>query len=69
MEGLSKMARMEIIGSFYSANCSKGKPFTVKHFKSQGVPKSTVFRIRKKVDNTKELKMKPRSWKPRILSK
>ena len=39
------------IGNFYIENHSRGPSFTVKHFKKEKVPQSTIYSIIRRVDN------------------
>jgi transposase len=56
MDELNKDKRREVIGAFYKANREKGKSFTVNHFKSMNIGKSTTYRIIERVDNNLSLK-------------
>jgi pantothenate kinase len=56
MDQLSKDKRHEVIGAFYKANREKRKSFTVNHFKSMNIGKSTKYRIIQRVYNNLSLK-------------
>ncbi len=56
MDQLSKDKRHEVICAFYKANRKKRKSFTVNHFKSMNIGKSTKYRIIQRVYNNLSLK-------------
>jgi hypothetical protein len=51
MDQLNKDQRREVIGAFYKANREKGKAFTVNHFNSMNICRTTTYRIIKRVDS------------------
>ena len=36
---------------FHEKNCDKPKTFTVNHFKAEGVPRSTLFKVLKRKED------------------
>jgi len=56
MDQLNKDQRREIIGAFYKANREKGKVFTVNHFKSMNIGRTSTYRIIKRGDSNLSLK-------------
>jgi transposase len=55
---------------FYSEHISDGKLFTVRHFRAEGVPKSTIYRILGRYKNRLSAERKPGSGrKPKIFTK
>ena len=51
MDGLTLEERRILIGNFYNENKDKGKSYTVHHFRRMNVPKRTIYRIIKRVEN------------------
>jgi hypothetical protein len=45
MDQLNEDQRREVIGAFYKANREKGKAFTVNHFNSMNIGRTTTYRI------------------------
>ena len=41
----------ERVYKFYQANSSKGKIYTVNHFKAENIPTRTIYRIIQRVEN------------------
>lgn len=49
------------VGGFWKVHYEKGKNFTVKHFLQEGVARSTIYSLLKKLEDTQELVRKPGS--------
>jgi transposase len=67
MNLLEQEKKREIIGNFYNENCSKGKLFTVNHFKNMKIPRRTIYDIIKRLEKNISLKRKVgsgrKAWK------
>lgn len=64
MTSKEELVRSRIV-QFYEKNISRGKSYTVNHFKAEGIPKSTIYDILK----TNNIKRKPGSGrKPTIMT-
>ena len=44
MDGDTKKSLKTVIIEFYRLNSSKGKPYTLKHFKKGGANRATIYR-------------------------
>lgn len=69
MEGVKSETRRQIIMNFYRQNKSKGKPYTWKHFKKQGVPRATVYRALERVDTDKSFGHSKGAGRPKKLNR
>jgi hypothetical protein len=68
MDDLNQYERRELIGKFYLKNQSRGKTFTVRHFKKLKVSERTVYNIISKVEKDISLIRKSGSGRnPKIL--
>ena len=50
MEGLLPVVRHQFFANFYGKNVSKGKMYTVQHFKKMGCKKITLYHVMGLVD-------------------
>jgi transposase len=58
---MAEQLQRERISQFYLRHLNKGKPYTVQHFLSEGIPRSTTYEVIKKLEERNDLSRKPGS--------
>ena len=64
MAKVDRIALNERIVFFYLNKTNKNKYLTFKHFKEEGVPKTTIYNVMRKYDETGMYEDLPRSGRP-----
>ena len=55
------MRDLERVAQFYQNHRELGKKYTVKHFVAEGISKSTVYNVLKRIDDGETLERRPGS--------
>ena len=69
MEGVLPEVRRQIIADFYGKNVSKGKMYTVQHFKKMGCKKIALYHVMRLVDAGESMTQREGQGRLRKLTK
>ena len=58
---MSERQLRERVREFFNIHNDKGKQFIVKHFMDEGIPRSTIYSLLKKLENHQDVSRKPGS--------